>query len=175
MTTPKEKLLYFIYWTAIFVVSGSMLVYGIAKPIQFKDFSPTENSTLSPGHQVMWTFYSYTKVYPIIIGLFEAIGAVALLFNRTRIFGCLVLTIILSNIIIQDYLYDVFALSTAIFYQILVLLILAFDHKHLKILAETLFKALPKKRNFIIIGLSLLFALVVKFFEGRFLNLFFLN
>ena len=91
---------------AIFIVSGSMLVYGIAKPIQFQNFTPADHSSLSEGHQLMWKFYSYTKAYPIIIGVFEVIGAISMLFNRTRVFRCFLLTIILGNIIVQDYLYD---------------------------------------------------------------------
>lgn len=172
METNKEKFLYFLYWTAIFVVSGSMLVYGIAKPIQFQDFSPTANSGLSEGHQLMWTFYSYTKAYPIIIGVFEVIGAVAILFNRTRIFGCLLLTIILSNIIIQDYLYDIMALGSAIFYQVLVLLILLFDFDKLKSLMKELFKSQKRNRNFIMMIAALIVALIIKFFETRILSIF---
>ena len=172
MKIPQEKLLYFIYWTAIFVVSGSMLIYGLAKPIQFQDFSPTANSNLSEGHQIMWTFYSYTKAYPIIIGVFEVIGAVAILFNRTRVFGCILLTIILSNIIIQDYLYDVFALSTAIFYQFLVLLILLCDFKKVKNLMLELFKSQQRNRHFIMMVLALMTALIIKFFESKIFSLF---
>lgn len=172
METSKQKFLYFVYWTAIFVVSGSMLVYGIAKPIQFQNFAATSNSNLSEGHQVMWTFYSYTKAYPIIIGVFEVIGAVAILFNRTRVFGCILLTVILSNIIIQDYLYDVFALSTAVFYQILVLLILVFDYEKVKKVLSELFNPQAKNRHFVLLFVALVFALLIKFFESRIFSFF---
>ena len=172
METFRNKLLYFLYWTAIFVVSGSMLVYGIAKPIQFQGFTNPPNSGLSEGHQIMWTFYSYTKSYPIIIGVFEVIGAVAILFNRTRIFGCLLLTVILSNIIIQDYLYEIIALSSAVFYQVLVLFILFFDFEKLKSLVRELFKPHKINRNYILLLIALVAALVVKYFETRVLSFF---
>lgn len=172
MQTSKQKLLYFVYWTSIFVVSGSMLGYGIAKPIQFQDFSPTVSSNLSEGHKVMWTFYTYTKAYPIIIGLFEVIGAVAILFNRTRIFGCILLSIILGNIIIQDYLYNVFALRSAVFYQILVLLIFWFDFEKVKNVIKELWKPKAKSRHLILLFSALAFALVIKFFETRIFSFF---
>ena len=172
MKTAKDKLIYILYWTAIFVVSGSMLVYGIAKPIQFQNFSGAANSNLSEGHKLMWTFYSYTKAYPIIIGVFEIIGAIAILFNRTRIFGCILLTIILSNIIIQDYLYEVFALGTAVFYQLLVLLILLFDFDKVKIIMKALFKSRPKNRHLILLIIALILSLGIKFFEGKILSFF---
>lgn len=169
MESTKEKFLYLLYWTAIFIVAGSMLVYGIAKPIQFQDFSNAPNSGLSEGHQVMWTFYSFTKAYPIIIGVFEVIGALAILFNRTRIFGCLLLTVILSNIIIQDYLYDIMALRSALFYQALVLLILVFDFEKLKKVVRELFKSVPKDRRIILMIIALITAFGIKFFETRIL------
>lgn len=149
-----------------------MLVYGISKPIQFKGFSPTANSDLSEGHQIMWAFYGYTTAYPIIIGVFEVIGAVAILSRRTRIFGCLLLTMILSNIIIQDYLYDIMALSSAIFYQLLVILILVFDFDKLKSLMRELFKSKKRNRNFVMMLASLIVALIIKFFETRILSIF---
>ena len=172
METFRNKLLYFLYWTAIFVVSGSMLVYGIAKSIQFQGFTNPPNSGLSEGNQIMWTFYSYTKAYPIIIGIFQVIGAIAILFNRTRIFGCLLLTVILSNIIIQDYLYEIIALSSAVFYQVLVLFILFFDFEKLKSLVRELFKPHKINRNYILLLIALVAALVVKYFETRVLSFF---
>ena len=172
METFKDKLFYFLYWTAIFVVSGSMLVYGIAKPIQFQGFVNSSNTGLSEGHQIMWTFYSYTKAYPIIIGVFEVLGAIAILFNRTRIFGCLLLTVILTNIIIQDYLYEIIALSSAVFYQVLVLFILFFDIEKLKSLIRGLFKPHKINRNYILLLVALIAALEVKYFETRVLNFF---
>lgn len=165
MKTIIQKCLYTLKWTLIFIVAGSMLVYGIAKPVQFTAISPGANPDLSEGHIIMWNFYSYTQVYPIIIGAFEAIGGIALLFKRTRIFGCLLLSIILSNIILQDYLYEISALRSALFYQVLVFGILAFDYKRLQLVVRVLFRSDGKKRNFILLAIALILALFVKFFE----------
>lgn len=168
--TKKEKISYLIYWIIIFVVSSSMIVYGVAKPAQFGDFKTSINSNLSEGHQLMWTFYSYTKAYPIIIGVFEIIGGVSLLFNRSRLFGCLLLSGILFNIIIQDYLYEILALNSAIFYQVLIFVILIFDFDKVKLVFQELFK--PKKkntRNIILIIIALIIAVLIKYFETRIL------
>ena len=123
----QNKVLYIIYWTAIFIVSTSMFVYGIIKPFQFMEINDSVNNHLSEGHKLMWNFYSYTKTYPIIIGVFEIIGAIGLLFNRTRIFACLLLTTILVNIILQDYFYEISALNSSILYQTLIFVILIID------------------------------------------------
>lgn len=169
METIKEKLKYTIYWTMIFIVSSSMIVYGIAKPVQFTNLTNSSNLDLSQGHKLMWTFYSYSLLYPLIIGVCEIIGGIALLFYRTRILGCILLTIILSNIIIQDYVYEIKALNSAIFYQVLVLLIISFDLKKFKKIVVELFKFQIKKKNLVLISIALCIALIVKFFETRIL------
>ena len=165
----KEKIQYTIKWTIIFIVSISMIVYGVTKPIQFSDFSNSTNVNVSEGHKIMWSFYSYSLTYPLIIGFFEILGGISLLSNRSRIFGCILLTIILSNIIIQDYIYEIVALKSAIFYQILVLIILFFDKEKLKRVIKVLFTTSKFSKNLILIIIALLIALFVKYYETRIL------
>ena len=166
----QNKVLYIIYWTVIFIVSTSMFVYGIIKPFQFMEINDSVNNHLSEGHKLMWNFYSYTKTYPIIIGVFEIIGAIGLLFNRTRIFACLLLTTILVNIILQDYFYEISALNSSIFYQILIFIILLIDRKKVVEIFSKLFEVKTKiKPNWLLIVLSLLFAVGFKLIETNFL------
>lgn len=169
MENIKENLKYIIYWTVIFIVSISMIIYGIAKPIQFANFTSSTNINLSQGHKLMWSFYSYSLTYPIIIGVFEIIGGITLLFYRTRILGCILLTVILSNVIIQDFVYEVTALNSAIFYQVLVLIIIFFDFKKLKNILVELLKFQNKKKNLILMITALCIALIIKYFETKIL------
>lgn len=166
----KDKLIQLnniIYWSILLILSFSMIVYGVAKPIQFQDFTDANTLNVSKGHQVMWTFYSYSKTYVIILGLFEIVGGVALLFNRTRLFGCFLLTTILVNIILQDYFYDVLALKAAIYYQILLFIILIYDYKKLKLVMQALFKRSEKKVHYFVIILAVLVALLCKYLETK--------
>ena len=165
----KEKIQYTIKWTIIFIVSISMIVYGVTKPIQFSDFSNSTNVNVSEGHKIMWSFYSYSLTYPLIIGFFEILGGISLLSNRSRIFGCILLTIILSNIIIQDYIYEIVALKSAIFYQILVVIILFFDKEKLKRVIKVLFTTSKFSKNLVLIIIALIIALFVKYYETRIL------
>ena len=147
-----------------------MFVYGIVKPAQFTDMDNIINNHLSEGHRLMWNFYSYTKTYPIIIGVFEVIGAITLLFRRTRIFACLLLTTILVNIILQDYFYEISALNSSIFYQNLIFIILLIDRKKVVEIFSKLFEVKTKiKPNWLLIVLSLLFAVGFKLIETKFL------
>ncbi|MCD9854065.1 hypothetical protein LUD75_05090 [Epilithonimonas sp. JDS] len=167
MNTYRKKISYIFYWTIIFVVAGSMIVYGISKPIQFQSFKDSVNVNVSEGHKLMWTFYSYSLAYPIIIGVFEVIGGVSLLFSRTRIFGCILLTVILSNIIIQDYIYEIIALSSAVYYQVLISIILIFDHRKLRKVVYALFKSEKTSRNISLIIVAFLIALIFKYLETK--------
>ena len=169
MENIKENLKYIIYWTIIFIVSISMIIYGIAKPFQFANLTSSTNINLSQGHKLMWSFYSYSLTYPIIIGVFEIIGGITLLFYRTRILGCILLTVILSNVIIQDFVYEVTALNSAIFYQVLVLIIIFFDFKKLKNILVELLKFQNKKKNLILLIIALCIALIIKYFETKIL------
>lgn len=77
----KEKIQYTIKWIIIFIVSISMIIYGVTKPIQFSDFSNSTNVNVSEGHKIMWNFYSYSLTYPLIIVFFEILGGISLLSN----------------------------------------------------------------------------------------------
>lgn len=167
MNSYQEKVKYIFYWIIIFVVAGSMIVYGISKPVQFQSFKDATNLNVSEGHKLMWTFYSYSLIYPIIIGVFEVIGGILLLLNRTRVLGCILLTIILSNIILQDYVYEITALNSAIYYQILVLIILIFDFKKVKKIIDEVLKSEKTNRNMALMILALVIAILFKYFETK--------
>lgn len=145
-----------------------MFVYGILKPAQFTNMDNNINNHLSEGHRLMWNFYSFTKGYPIIIGIFEVIGAITLLFRRTRIFACLLLTTILINIILQDYFYEIVALNSSIFYQVLIFVILIIDRERMIEIFSKLFELKTKlKPNWILIIISFILAIGFKFIETK--------
>ncbi len=167
MRTYKEQLIEIIYWSILFFVSTSMFIYGVLKPFQFGDFSNSTPLNLSEGHIRMWEFYGFTKAYPIILGLLEILGALSLLLNKTRMFGCILLTIILSNIILQDYFYEISALSSAIVYQSLVFVVIIYDYKKFKQLIQVLFKSTSQRLPFKYLIIAVLIALVFKYLETK--------
>lgn len=166
MNTPKAKILNLIYWIIILIVSASMMVYGLGKPLQFSGYKSADLNHMS-GHDVMWTFYSYSMALPIIIGVFEVAGAVLILFNRTRILGCFLLSTLLVNIILQDYIYEISALGSAVYYQLLIFIILAFDSAKLKRIINELFKSDKKEFSWVIFIIALVFVAVLKFLETK--------
>ncbi len=103
-------------------VALSLFVYGIAKTVQFDVTAENEAPVNSlTGQQLMWAFYGYSVGYAKFLGVVEVLGAVLLLFRRTTLLGCLVVTGVLVNVITQDLVYGVNegALRAAIIYQLL--------------------------------------------------------
>lgn len=70
--------------------------------------------------EIMWTFFGTTREYPLIIGSVQIIGAVLLIFQRTKIIGAILLTPVFINIILLDILYEIDrgALLNAILFQL---------------------------------------------------------
>ena len=131
MKISKSEIFNVFEWIAVYIVAVYMIIYGVSKPMQFGDFQSYREpiNSLDPMN-LMWAFYSFSKPYAVIIGVFEVLGAVLLMIPRTRIFGGFVLSSILINIILQDYFFKVHAgaLANAILFQLLILIIL-FKHR----------------------------------------------
>lgn len=53
-----------------------------------------------------WSYFGRSYGFAVVIGIFQIIGSVLLLFNRTRLFGAVFLMPMLLNIIIMDYFYE---------------------------------------------------------------------
>ena len=81
-----------------------------------------------------WTFMGYSQAYIVFIGASQIIGAFLLLLNKTKFLGILILVPILLNIIVFDIIFlpDYGALSSAIMYFLLLLLVLYFNKEKLK-------------------------------------------
>lgn len=111
-------------------VALSLFIYGFAKTLQFSPTSEVDAATNTlTGQQLMWAFYGYSLGYAKFLGVVEMLGAGLLLFRRTVLLGCLVVTTVLVNVIAQDIVYDVLqgALRAAIIYQVLTALIVALN------------------------------------------------
>ncbi|MBL7939011.1 MAG: hypothetical protein JNL43_06595 [Flavobacteriales bacterium] len=107
-------------------VALSMFVYGIAKTVQFDATAGNDAPVNSlSGQQLMWAFYGYSLGYAKFLGVVEMLGAGLLLFRRTTLLGCLVVSSVLVNVIAQDITYGVNegALRAALIYQMLTFLV----------------------------------------------------
>lgn len=116
-------------WTASFI-----LIYGIGKAFQFEGSKLLDVSIKDATEfQIMWAFFGTTREYPIIIGCLQVIGAILLVFQKTKLFGALLLTPIFLNIILLDILYKIpfGALLNALVYQSVFIFIIIQQRKRI--------------------------------------------
>lgn len=118
------------YFVAFFI-----FIYGAAKPFQFgyhKELPNTPVNELS-GMELMWCFFGYSDVLPIIIGILQVVGAFLLLFPRSKILGILILIPIMANIVLFDIFYQVLwgATVNAIVFLIILISLLFFERQRM--------------------------------------------
>jgi len=109
-------------WIVVF----GMLVYGIAKIVQFNGAADMDKTVSElTSMQLMWAFYGRSQAFAITLGILEVTSGILIFFRKTRLIGCLLATTILTNIILQDIFYDVHkgALYAAILYQSIIFMI----------------------------------------------------
>ena len=156
MNFTKEDRIEIFENSISWLVVTAMFIYGLGKIIQF-DGAVEVNKTVSEmtGMELMWVFYGYSKSFAITLGVFELIGGFLILIKKTRIIGCLITSTLLVNVIFQDIYFGVHlgALKAAIFYQILILIILWLNKEKLirgmKVLLESNKFEQPKTKLFI--------------------------
>lgn len=116
----KNDFFNILEWSCCLYVAGMMFFFGAGK---YQQFNHSIDEKFK-GMKIMWEFYSYSKPFVLTLGLFEILGAVLLLIPKTRIIGCLFLTSLLANVILQDYFYEVPAIFGAITLQLIIFFIL---------------------------------------------------
>ena len=168
MKLTKEEIIGILENAFTYIVVFAMFAYGAGKIIQFNGAFEIDKSVSElTGMQLMWAFYGYSKPFVITLGVLEMLGGTLMLLKQTRLIGCLLVTSILVNVILQDIFYgvNVGALKAAVIYQLLIVVILWFNRVRLiqciKILTSYEKIAESKKMYFTRIILSvLLFALL---------------
>jgi hypothetical protein len=97
---------------ARYALAASMLPYGAWKLWKTQFPSPDPLRLLEPYGQsspmgLAWTFLGYSTAYNVFIGLGEAGGAMLLLWRRTTTLGALMLAVVLANVVMINFCYDV--------------------------------------------------------------------
>ena len=102
-------------WLHVYVRFGLatiMLGYGFAKIIPTQMQRPTLERLVEPWGEfspmgVLWSFMGFSTVYQIFTGIGEALGSFLVLFRRTATLGALLLCVVLANVALLNYTFDV--------------------------------------------------------------------
>lgn len=155
-----------------YMVVLAMLAYGFGKLVQFNGAADIDMKVSEmTGMQLMWAFYGYSKPFVLTLGALEIIGGILMLLKRTRLIGCLFVSTILINIILQDIFYgvNIGALRAAIIYQILIITILYINRAKMieiwKILISREKRDTTLKNNLLILLISGILFIIFRILE----------
>lgn len=155
-----------------YVVVLAMLAYGVGKWVQFNGAANTDLKVSEmTGMQLMWAFYGYSRPFALTLGVLEIAGGILMFFKRSRLIGCLFVSTILVNVILQDIFYDVNigALRAAILYQFLILCILFMNRGRLIEIWKSLIQVNrinePCKNKLFVLGLSVSLFMILRIVE----------
>lgn len=104
-----------MHWFLIFCryyLAASLISYGYAKIFYSQFQPPTLWKLVQPLGEsspmgLAWTFIGFSKSYTVFSGYAEFIGGVLLLFRRTSVLGALIGFVVMLNVMLMNYCYDI--------------------------------------------------------------------
>jgi hypothetical protein len=112
-----------------------MMPYGVSKLLDFQ-FQVGASVYALPlgaasGTSLTWAFLGYSPVFQVLLGVFETVPALLLLFARTRRLGAVLLFPVLLNVVLINYFLDLWPQTQLISSVLLALnlFLLACDYK----------------------------------------------
>lgn len=120
------------------------------------------------AYDLAWTFMGYSQAYIIFIGLSQIIGGFFLLFNKTKFLGMLILIPILLNIIVFDIIFlpDYGALSSAILYFLLLVLVVFLNKEKFLHLLKTIVTEYHKEAKLRSLKMVIIVVMILSFLFG---------
>lgn len=103
------------YWITVWVryyLAYYLLMYGCTKFNNGQFPAPSLSRLMQPYGKsspmgLAWTFFGFSKAYGVFMGISECIGGVLMLFRRTILLGACIATVVVLNIVMVNFCYDV--------------------------------------------------------------------
>ncbi len=93
-----------------YVIAFDLALFGFQKMVQMERFIPLgvidEPFSSISGSWLTWSYFGRSYAMMVTVGILQLLGALLLLFHRTRLAGVLVLTPIMLTIVLIEYFYD---------------------------------------------------------------------
>jgi uncharacterized membrane protein YphA (DoxX/SURF4 family) len=108
-----EKLFFWVMIYARYYLGFYMVIYGFAKIVnqgqfQFLGISQLEHTYGDSSPMgLLWTFMGYSKTYATFGGITEILAGILLFFRRTTTLGCLITIVLMTNVAMMNFCYDV--------------------------------------------------------------------
>lgn len=103
------------YWLCVLVryfLAGMMLLYGMIKVFHLQMGYPslfrlTQPYGTSSPMGLVWTYVGQSKAFSIVVGISEVACGLLLLFRKTTLAGALLSLIVMGNVVVINFCYDV--------------------------------------------------------------------
>lgn len=110
--TGGKKFISLVYGLCTFYLSLVLLKYGLDKVFKSQFYIPEPNTLYSRLGQLdkdilFWSSMGTSRLYNIITGSIEVLAAVLLFFRRTRLAGILLSVIILVQVVVINFSFDI--------------------------------------------------------------------
>lgn len=115
-----------------FFLAVNFLIYGAAKFVgQFGTPTPEIAAINGEGFVMAWTFFGYSRIYEIFIGLGEVISAILIIIPRTATLGAICYFPIVINVMMVNYCFAIGVQDLSTVLTIMCLILIWLDRKKL--------------------------------------------
>jgi uncharacterized membrane protein YphA (DoxX/SURF4 family) len=113
-------------------VAYTLLFYGIGKLFTLQFSTPSGGRLLQPYGEsspmgLLWTFMGASPAYEFFSGAAETVGGLLLLSRRTATLGALVLGVVLVNVVMMNFCYDVPVKINSVHYLVMCVYLMSPD------------------------------------------------
>ena len=117
---------------ARFVLAFLMLMYGVIKLYKGQFLFPSLHEMARPLGELspmglLWTFMGYSKTYTVFTGALETASAALLYFRRTTLLGASMTALVMTNVVVLNFSYQVPVKLLATHILILAMVVIAPD------------------------------------------------
>ncbi|MBT9331098.1 hypothetical protein [Paracidobacterium acidisoli] len=115
-----------------YTLAYMILIYAMDKVFRLQFIAPTLQRLIEPYGDsspmaMLWTYVGYSGFMTVFSGLAEVLGAVLLLWRRTAPLGALVCVVMMANVALMDFCYDVSVKMLAAHFLAMSVFLLAHD------------------------------------------------
>nr|WP_106782640.1 hypothetical protein [Lysinibacillus timonensis] len=114
-------------------LASTFIIYGLAKIVmgQFGAPPPEIADMRGEGFTLAWTFFGYSRLYEVVIGIGEVVAALLLLIPKTKTLGAVVFFPIAVNVMLVNYCFDIGVQDLSTVLTVMCLCLLWVDRKKL--------------------------------------------
>lgn len=111
-SSQQSQLIQLLRVILVYYLASRMLTYGVDKIVSMQFYTPEPNTLYTPfGFMtkdiLYWSVMGTSKAYLIFMGLIEIIPAILLLFRKTRLFGLVILLLVMGNVLMINVGFDI--------------------------------------------------------------------